>query len=127
MTLRALLEDQDFVYLDHNFTLTQETSKDESAFDSRVFWGVNCFILVLLTGMCIWCFYFGGKENIVEWTLQRGDTDMQYQQRVRDRHEERMAARRSTPAKRNARLKRSFQRNKVQMVSNLSYWKQWFW
>lgn len=122
------MEDEDFAYgLGENATLMQGDANANSSvgqFDSRVFWGVNCFIILLLSAMCIWCFWFGGKDRIVEYSIRRVDTDRQYQQTIRERHEERMAARRSTPAKRTARLKRSFLQNKVQMVSvvNVNEW-----
>ena len=113
---RYLLEEADFVYVGENATVTQE-SRTEATFDPRVFWGVNGFILFLVTSMCVWCWCFGGKHHLVDWTARRVDSDRRFQQTMRERHEQRMAARRSTPAKRKFRLKRSFQRNKVQMVS----------
>lgn len=112
--LRSLLEDGDFVYVGENATVATESEYSNGVFDARVFWSVNAFILVMLTATCTWCFCFGGLKRMEEFRLV--DTDLQYQQRVRDRQERRLAARRSTPAKRLARLKRSFQRNKVQMV-----------
>ena len=113
---RALLEEEDYLYEGEDATLTQE-SHNHGAFDPRVFWGVIGFILTMLTGVCIWCWCFNGKHYLVDWSIRREDSDRRYQETIRERHEQRMAARRSTPAKRNQRLKRSFIRNKVQMVS----------
>ncbi|CAB9509137.1 Zinc finger, C3HC4 type (RING finger) [Seminavis robusta] len=87
-------------------------------FDPAVFWGVIAFIVTLLTCACVWCCWFGGKDSFVYWVSGEGRvaSDLEYQSTLRQRHERRMAARRSTPTKRTFRLKRSFVRNKVQMV-----------
>lgn len=95
-------------------------NSNETGFDAQVFWSVNAFILTLLLGMCIWCCCFGGKRqleaSLTGGIARRVDADLEYQEILRQRRDARMAARRSTPTKRTAILKRSFVKNKVQMV-----------
>jgi hypothetical protein len=81
-----------------------------------VFWGVNAFILVMLLSVCTWCCYFGGKENLEQWSTRRRETDLEYRRALQERIEQQRAARRDSPQKRTARLKHSFHRCRVTMV-----------
>jgi hypothetical protein len=113
-----------------NVTLSSSASSSASSSGGsadlgRVYWSVLSFIVVLVCVTCAWCWCCADKER---WRItthghrwwfvggRRVDSDLAFQRTLRQRHEQRMAARRSTPAKRTARLKKSFVSNKVQMV-----------
>jgi hypothetical protein len=104
-----------------NGNVTQSSSngtQEESQFDAKVYWGVIAFLLVMASAACAFCWCFADKDMLTQWFVggRRVDSDLEYQLTLRQRHERRMTARRSTPAKRTARLKRSFVSNRVQMV-----------
>ena len=93
-----------------------EIPQDESYnFDPVVFWCVNAFIFIMLATVLLWC--CSGKANCLISGEAYVDSDAIYQQTLREREEKKKKAKIDTPAKRRAKLLKSFRRHKVQMVS----------
>jgi len=103
-----------------NATYASSLQTQASYFDSQIFWGVNAFVASMLFLACGWCCYVHHKHSgNLRIASNPQDADRRFQERLRRRHEERMAARRSTPAKRKLRLEQSFVRHQVTMVRSL--------
>jgi len=92
----------------------------DDSFDPRVFWSVNALLLTLLLIFLVWC-YRGGAEKISIYLTREaaGLSDAEYLERVRERREREAEEKKETPEQRLQSLKKSFQRNKVHMVSSI--------
>jgi hypothetical protein len=85
-------------------------------FDPKVFWSVNAFIVVLLIGSCAWCYCYGGGKAFCLGSMNRTQSDQEYQRAVLQRRQREAEQTKDSPEKRKRKLAQSFQRNQVGMI-----------
>lgn len=106
----------------HSFLRAQRVLHDaeSSSFDPLVFWSVNAMLITLLLVVLVWCFRGGAEKISIYLTREAGGmSDAAYLRRRRERREREAQEKKESPEQRLATLKKSFQRNKVQMVNNV--------
>jgi hypothetical protein len=90
-------------------------------FDHKVFWSVNAFIVVLLIGSCAWCYCYGGGKAFCLGSMNRTQSDQEYQRAVLQRRQREAEQTKDSPEKRKRKLAQSFQRNQVGMVRTIRW------
>lgn len=106
------------IHSESSLLMSRVLHQKDSSFDPRVFWSINALLITLLLIVLVWCFR-GGAEKISNYLTREaaGSSDAIYLERLRERRERAAEEKKETPEQRLAKLKKSFQRNKVHMVS----------
>lgn len=87
--------------------------------NNSVFWGVNGFICFLLCLAIVWCCF--SSRFLTNPQNRRLESDLQYQQTLNQREQQRQEAKIDSPEKRTKKLKQSFQKHGVVMVRKNKY------